>query len=285
MRYQVLVCILLCSWPSLVNAQTTARLPRPDDAALSAAQQLVEELYKKDYVAAKTVTQKRGLVQRLLEDAAKTNDDPAAKIAMLQVSKKIAIALADVELASQVTERIAAEYEVSVASERAEILKAAAASAKLAADHLALMPYFQRTIERLTKANQYTDAQGLAVLALASAKKTGDSDLVKQWTRSKEQLTANATLLDTLTPAKERLKSAPTDPAANGTAGKVLCFLQEDWDQGLPHLALGDDEQLQMLAERELKRDMDRVKLADDWSKVAMTLPEVMQVGRARRHS
>jgi hypothetical protein len=283
MRYLVLICFMFAC-PSLVRAQSAARLPRPSEAALGAAKGLVEELYKKDYTAAKTTLQKRALVQRLLDDAAKTNDDPAARFAILQVARKIAIGMGDINLALEVAERVAASYEVTVVSERADIVKAAAPLAKSAADHLSLMPHFQRTIARSTKAQRFREAQELAVLALASAKKTGDPDLVKQWTRGNDQLAAKAKLVEAVLAARKTLESAPADPAANGAVGKVVCFLQEDWNQGLTHLALGDDEQLQMLAEQELKPGADLLELAEGWIKAAAALPDAMQVG-ALRHA
>ena len=46
----------------------------------------------------------------------------------------------------------------------------------------------------------------------------------------------------------------PVEPAANLAAGRYLCFVKGDWEQGVPYLALGSDAQLKAVAPMELRR-------------------------------
>ena len=49
------------------------------------------------------------------------------------------------------------------------------------------------------------------------------------------------------------LEITPDDPHCNLHVGMYHCFLRGDWERGLPSLALGDDKQLQEVAEQELR--------------------------------
>src|SRR5690606_5026145 len=73
----------------------------------------------------------------------------------------------------------------------------------------------------------------------------------------------------------ETLRQSPTDPAANAQAGRFLCFFKQDWEHGLPLLALAEASDLQKLAVRELKQPLpseEKAALADAWFDVAQKL-------------
>jgi hypothetical protein len=69
-------------------------------------------------------------------------------------------------------------------------------------------------------------------------------------------------------PARERLQSDPANPAANGRWGAYLCFVRGKWREGLPALALSDDDRLRELAEADLAVGNDpqeMLKVAAEW--------------------
>jgi hypothetical protein len=75
-----------------------------------------------------------------------------------------------------------------------------------------------------------------------------------------------------VTAAAERLKQNPNDPAANLTVGHYRCLVKGDWENGLPLLALGDDEDLKELATKELgevTQADEQVELGDGWWELA----------------
>jgi hypothetical protein len=281
MRFTPIILVLCCA--ASAAAQGDRRLPVPAKSDLEAAQKVVEEVYSKDYKAAKSATQKRSLVRRLQDDALKTRNDPVSKFALQQVARNMAIAAGDPDLALQMGESIAAGFQVDPLAQRVEIMEGIVPLVKTSPEHTAFLPYLQRTIDRLAKANRLAEAREMAGVAMASAKKVGDGDLIKQWTRRSNELEAQAKLSEAYKAAKKTLESAPTDGAANDTVGKFLCMMLGDWEQGLTYLALGADAQLQPLAERELKREADKIALGEGWTKAAEGLPEDLQAGALRR--
>src|SRR5262249_13168326 len=70
----------------------------------------------------------------------------------------------------------------------------------------------------------------------------------------------------------------PDDAAANLSAGKFYCFTLEDFDEGLKHLAAGNDETLADAAKRDLAgQDGDAAKrfaAAVAWQQVAAKISD-----------
>ena len=68
--------------------------------------------------------------------------------------------------------------------------------------------------------------------------------------------------------AKDTLEQSPDDPAANRDVGCYLCFVKNNWEQGLPHLAKADDSRLREVAEMDLSSPTataDQALLGDAW--------------------
>src|SRR4029077_3836864 len=70
--------------------------------------------------------------------------------------------------------------------------------------------------------------------------------------------------------AKEKLSADPSDPDANTTAGKYLCFVLGDYKSGLPFLQRSSDKTLKTLADHEsapLYTDTgpQKVGMGDEW--------------------
>ena len=68
--------------------------------------------------------------------------------------------------------------------------------------------------------------------------------------------------------ALAKLRTVPTDPAANQSLGEELCFVEGKWAEGLAHLAHGADPALAMLAKRDIALPStpdQMVALGNDW--------------------
>lgn len=68
------------------------------------------------------------------------------------------------------------------------------------------------------------------------------------------------------------LLNTPLDPDANTVVGKGLCFNENQWDEGVRVLALGNDQVLKTVAEMEVMKpegSAQQVELADHWHKLA----------------
>lgn len=263
-----------------------ARKPVPADADVQAATKLVAEVYKKDYDGAKTPTEKQALARKMLGDAARTTDDLTSAYALCQVARKIAVGIGDVETAMQATQQLGDRFDIDRGELQSEVFQEVAPLAKLPADQLALARYIGRALPALIKAENFETAQALAAQAVAAAKKSKDADAVKTWAWRQERLVAQAKAFAETQPAQATLKTSPADAAANGTAGTYACFWKEDWQRGLPLLALSGEQPWQTLAERELKgtpTQADQLALADAWYDAAVTAQSPAKEAALRR--
>ena len=71
------------------------------------------------------------------------------------------------------------------------------------------------------------------------------------------------------------IETTPTDPEANSAVGRFLCFVKGDWESGIPMLAIGNEETLKNLAERELSMPIsagEQVALGDAWWTIGESL-------------
>lgn len=74
----------------------------------------------------------------------------------------------------------------------------------------------------------------------------------KLWLERRKQASDGLAAWQAYQQAAERLLSDPADQAAHNVVGQRYCFVQGDWEKGLPHLADGTEGALQDLAAKEL---------------------------------
>src|SRR6185312_914073 len=89
-------------------------------------------------------------------------------------------------------------------------------------------------------------------IALEAARKCKDNSLVKHVTEREKALSLEKQRWETLSKAATTLADNPDDAAANLLVGRHLCFVTEDWEQGLPMLAKSSDATLKDLAAKSL---------------------------------
>jgi hypothetical protein len=271
----LLVAILLT--PHALVAQVPQRTAIPAEAAVAEAKKLIADVYKKDYENAKTPLERQALAKKLIEDAGKSQDDPAARFALLQVARKMSVAIGDVATAMQVVDETAAAFEVIPGDDKCEVFEELANQAKTAEDNSLLARYILLELEPLVAAENLATAQKLTQAGLLAAKKSKETDLIKQWTRRREQLETRIAASFAAETAKTTLATSPTDEQANRIAGEYACFWQRDWETGLPLLALGDDKPLAAVATQELrgvKSTAEQLALADAWYDASLNRSE-----------
>jgi hypothetical protein len=77
---------------------------------------------------------------------------------------------------------------------------------------------------------------------------------------------------DTMAAALVTLLNNPLDPKANAVVGKGFCFNENQWDEGVRVLALGNDQTLKTVAEMEVLKpegSAQQVELADHWHELS----------------
>jgi hypothetical protein len=264
---QSAIAIVLALLPVAALAQTGRLLPPPPDAEVMKATQALAAAHQKEYEEAKSVPQKQALAGKLLAEAQDGNQPAAKRFALFQVARNMAVDVYDIDYAMQIIDQLAATFTIDEGAYRRDAIGVLAPNLKLPGEHATLARHAQRVLQLLVRRDRYPAAAELAEIGLASAKKTGDKDLIQQWTRRRDEVALQAAEFAKLKPVWETLQKTPLDPAANARAGKFYCFVKRDWEHGLPMLALGDDVALQALAERDLRNDQPNADetLADAW--------------------
>jgi hypothetical protein len=98
-RAALLVVVVL--WAIAAAAWAQDRKPLPEAAAQKRALGLLHDVYGKEYEAAETSKEKTELAKKLLDQAAKTEADPASHFVLLRVAKDVAVLAADAETAME----------------------------------------------------------------------------------------------------------------------------------------------------------------------------------------
>ncbi|MDB5309188.1 MAG: hypothetical protein JWO38_3390 [Gemmataceae bacterium] len=253
-----------------------ARAPVPTDDALEKAHKIVREALKEDF-ARKQPAEKKLLAQKLMTLADETPDDPAGRYIMLREAGDLAVEAGDPALAAAAVDGLARWYEVDALGLKATALEKLSAGSTGPAALRAVYDAAAAAADAAFGTEDYAAAARFAAVAGAASRKgslglplTQDMDLLaaqaKKW----------ADGLAAIKPAREALKTAPDDPAANLAVGRYRCFVQGKWEEGLKHLAKGSHPGLKAAAEADLAAQAGTadLKVADAWREYAAAAPE-----------
>ena len=241
---------------------------------------LIKEVYGDEYAGAKTPGQKQALAKKLMKKADDTQNDPANKYVILKVAKDVATQAADVETAFAAVDAIAQSFDVNPIEAKAGVLTLVAKNARLPPEHTAVAKQSLALVDPALAKDEFDLAARLGELALAEARLARGPKLVQQIEEQIAQIQEQSRAYEDVKKFASILEQKPTDPEANLAVGKYRCFTKGDWDQGIPMLALGSDEELKALAMKELQGPAssdEQVKLGDGWWKVAEKQTEAVQ--------
>jgi hypothetical protein len=273
---------LLCCLPALLCGQQSGKLPIPDDASQQKVVALVGEIYKSDHEAAKTPQQKSALAKKMIDQGIATANDPVSRYVLFRIAGDIAIAAGDAETVLRAIDEMAKSYELDALGAKASALDKTAKAQRLTDESKSLVTQAFRVINEAIANNRFDVASSLGELAIASARKARDGELVKLAVERKKEIDDAEKNFAAVVQALATLDDKPTDPAANLTVGRFRCFVKGDWATGLSMLALGDDSVLKSLAAKELADPSTpdaQLQLGDGWWEVAE-----MEQGTIRRN-
>lgn len=267
-----LVAVVLST--GLGTAWAQGKTAVPDATAQARAQELIRDVYGKEYDTAKTSAQRIELARKLLDQATDSRQDPASHFVLLRVAKNVAVLAGDAETAIEALDRIVDTYDVDPMEMRLDCLQAAARAAKLSSHHGVIAQKAFSSLEEALAEDDFEAAGQFAEIAQESAKRARDYTLLKQViARMKgveEIQKAHAEYQKFVT----RLEESPIDPEANLAAGRYLCLEKGDWERGVSMLALGSDPGLKDLAVKELDGAASpdaQIALGDGWWDLAQT--------------
>ena len=105
----------------------------------------------------------------------------------------------------------------------------------------------------LTDADEIELALDVCEAGRSAAQKSRQIALVKELAAKADALKKQQASLQQYRQALAVMEDDPAEPAANLAAGRYLCLVKGDWEQGVPMLALGSDAALKAVALMELR--------------------------------
>ena len=257
--------------PSKVEEQQ--KYPVPSDAVQSKIALQVSNLYKLG--EAKTATEKLRHVRQLSELAKKTGENPEEQYVLLWTVMELAGEAGDAVLMLRLIDAIEVWFDVDALDIKQEALAEFAIRGTDTPRTKSLLKATRHATNQAVAENRYEVAMNLAKLAYRTGQRSQNRALRKE-TRDRRQWVQN--LRDEwrqFQRSQVLLKASPENGQASLVLGRWYCFVKDDWQQGLPHLAKSSDQGLASLAKREVdsppKSPEDQLAMADAWWELAQT--------------
>jgi hypothetical protein len=241
--------------------------PAPDAAALRDAERLIHEAFKADY-AKRTPNDFLALAKKLLMEAAKPQNDAAARFALFSEASQAAAQAGDIVLAMATIDELDRTYAVDAPALKMEALATASKSAKTPDAARAVAEAYGPVIDQAVERDDYDAALLLCPKAEAAARTAQSPGLLTRILTRTKEITAFRDEFRGLKTSLKTLEEKPADPAANLAVGLYRCFAKADWAHGAPMLAIGSDAQLAALGLKESTPPLEaaaQVTLADGW--------------------
>ncbi len=260
-------------------APATRALP-PNQADQAKAEKVIKEVYRQEYVGT-SIPQRIVLARSLLAQAKQTQDDPAARFVLLREARDIAARAGDAPTARQAIQIMGREYAVDSLEMTLGAMIAASQAAGGPESHVSIASICLGCIDEAILSDDYGMGVRLAGLAQSSAEKARDISLVNRTRSRAKDLELTFAAFRGVERAREILQHRPDDPEANLAVGRFLCFVRNDWDAGLPHLAKGSDATLQAMSRLEpgAKEPLILMDLGSRWWELSAS-----QTALAQRH-
>ena len=256
--------------PPPVAAKKSKKAAIPTDEALKKAKSEIRNVF--DFKSATNLAARAKLTKNILATALESENDRAARFAMLTMARDMAVFLGDYATAERVIGEMDKRFDVDVIAMRSKAV-IRAITAKVPTDKRAAAAHAALQLAReLHDADRYDEAKTIVTVVQRASGRLRDRELTLE---AKQLATEVREAANHYEPAREAfatLKTTPDDPAANTVAGKYLCFVKGEWERGLKMLAKGDDAELKDLANGELKGVSNakaQVALGEGWSNIA----------------
>lgn len=263
------------------------KTPIPDEAAMAKALDLIRnQIYKDKYAAARKPPQMLALAQELMTKARETRDDPVARYALLQESRRLAADGCGVRVALLAVTELENAYDVDVHALEFESLSACAKSPLTAIQRSELAEIALERVSNLVQQDLYPQALQCLTLARTNANRSKDTELTKRINARLKAVHATQKEFDAAAEAEKILNQDPDNPEANFTKGRFLCFTKDQWDDGLPLLAKGSDDVIQAAARLDLTQPTqaaEQATVGDGWWDAAENVTPALRLALQAR--
>ncbi|MCE9608362.1 MAG: SUMF1/EgtB/PvdO family nonheme iron enzyme [Planctomycetia bacterium] len=242
-----------------------SRLAVPDAKAQQAALQLIKEVYKEDYAAARMPDKKAELAEKLLEQSSQTTD-PTDRYVLLNEARTFALDGDDQAMLRRVLTAIVTDFNVDTATVYIDSWKGVLAKSKPTPVAKGIYDDISAIFESAVAQGAFDEAKRFGDYALTVAPRIGDTTAVKT-TRDRNTLLAGRQQEWTAAKAAlAKLAANPDDAEANLAVGRYRALIEGDWPTAFPHLAKGSDDGWKDLAAKSVAVAADgaaRTTLAD----------------------
>jgi len=237
--------------------------PVPDDAKQQEIAAQIGSIYNPS--RAKTPAERVKLAYQILQ-AAKASKESSERYVLLRQGRELAGQAGDMALVLQVIEITAADFDIDPLEEKTAILLTFGEKAN-AEQIRSLFNASQRVIAQALSVGRHELAADLANGVYRACQRPHGKEFRKKALDQRDWVREYCRRQAERQGAEAKLKDNPEDADAHLSLGRHYCF-DDDWKNGLPHLAKGSDADLQQLTEQDVASPNDpagQIKLADAW--------------------
>jgi hypothetical protein len=232
------------------------RLPAPSAAAIAVALKDLKTTFQQEYEK-HSASDKHKLAVALLTTAGQSGNDPATQFALYGEAREVAIAAGDCKTAIRAIDDLCGAFRVNQPE-----LKSKAASSLVQmhlspSDSAGLAVFLHAGAVEAIELRDYASAVRLAGAEETAAAHCRQDGLIAAAQANGRRARGLLVQTERGEIALKKLKENPNDPQANLDAGRFLCFVQKDWDRGLPLLEKGSDAELKSLAASDMAHPSD----------------------------
>jgi hypothetical protein len=213
------------------------KFPVPDQAAQDKAEKAIKEEYKTYYDKPKPEDH-LALAVKLLQPGREDRSDNAAWYVLLREARDAGIRASRPRLAVEAIDEIDHHFKIDAVDLKLKALTKIGDSN----DENILRGVMKSSLDQVEEAMAESNlpaAQQFIDYADAIAKKRKADDLHNWLGRAKKELAILQKASQAAEEGRKTLAATPADPAANYAVGKYMCMIEGRWDEGLPLLAKG----------------------------------------------
>jgi hypothetical protein len=243
-------------------------LPVPSGVDLAEAKRKFRDDYRDKVSKARSAADKAALAGELVAKAAEITDNEnsdkgAYRYVLQQEAIELLVDQGNATEFAKLIDALATEYEVDVLAAKAEAFGKASAAASSAEQGEALYLATAEVFSTAKELKRYDVAERLARVAAKCAERAQDRDAAEYALLEAGKMQALHQLVSAAIAGQEKLKSDKGDSAAKTAVGRWECFLNNNWEAGLPLLEKGSDATLSELAKGDLANPKEATVQAD----------------------
>ncbi|MCA9185314.1 MAG: hypothetical protein R3E01_18125 [Pirellulaceae bacterium] len=271
--------------PALESLLTDDQLVTDKVAAPSAEEQAeAKKLLVETYGAsleAKDDARRVEVAKKLLADSVETRDNRAAQYVMLNTAYDMASSVDATPLMLEILDEAGKQFDVNVADQLREALTKLSrrVNSALIAEDAQLT--CNKMVARMVDQDDFKAAAQFTALGVAFSRKSRDPGRLDFATQQQDHIKAMGKEYQKVTDEIQRKKLERTSADAKALMGRYYCLIKGDFVKGLPMLSQSSDEAMRSLAELDLSKPGDPVKmveLGDQWWQTAEGQPSSYRI-------